>query len=428
VKRLFQIGLLGGAVALTVVWWGGRRPHEVAIARIVRTNTVRPGAWQLTRPALHRADEAAPATAWATIESKDPVRFIANLRAIGCPEQTIRDIITFSFCRDYWSRFRDLETEAARSRDYTRNGNATDWAERRSQQNDLRNAMDAELEAVLGVNADKLKTTVFGWPWDADHRDYLRVETQREVRELDERYRRLTEEARQGAPYYAADPAIDAKVHELNRQKQAELAQILTLQELETLNLHESEAARYVRSHLPEAKSEDEFRKMVNAVAQVGMETPKVNPMSQYGLPGGPDTSEQDRATAAKQAELDARLRQVLGEGRVAEQAQEEQARQAEEQKRQQEQDEKQEFVSLTAMAESLGLSAEDTRRFHDRLKESLPALQKKLEEMSKTHDGSQASGDAIQATYRSELERIATETLGDKGLELVKRMTEKGR
>ena len=96
------------------------------------------------------------------------------------------------------------------------------------------------------------------------------------------------------------------------------------------------------RSHLPEAKSEDEFRKMVNAVAQVGIETPKENPMIRFGLPGAADTSEQDRAAAAKQAELDVRLKQVLGERRVAEQAQEEQARQAEEQKRLQEQDENQ--------------------------------------------------------------------------------------
>ncbi len=34
-------------------------------------------------------------TAWARIESDDLREFIGNLRRAGCPEETIRDVVTF---------------------------------------------------------------------------------------------------------------------------------------------------------------------------------------------------------------------------------------------------------------------------------------------------------------------------------------------
>jgi len=40
---------------------------------------------------------------WESLESSDYKQYIVNLRAIGCPEQTIRDIIVTDVDRTYCS-------------------------------------------------------------------------------------------------------------------------------------------------------------------------------------------------------------------------------------------------------------------------------------------------------------------------------------
>ena len=51
--------------------------------------------WEATEPAQQTAiaTNPAPAFRWSAIESTDYKKYIANLRGIGCPEQTIHDII-----------------------------------------------------------------------------------------------------------------------------------------------------------------------------------------------------------------------------------------------------------------------------------------------------------------------------------------------
>src|SRR6267143_4470910 len=45
-----------------------------------------------------------PAFHWRQIESSDYKTYIANLRAVGCPEQTIRDIIIADVTKAYEAR------------------------------------------------------------------------------------------------------------------------------------------------------------------------------------------------------------------------------------------------------------------------------------------------------------------------------------
>src|SRR5437868_620849 len=45
---------------------------------------------------------------WSLVESRDYRFYIANLRAIGCPEETIRDIIIAEVNRLYWPKLAAL--------------------------------------------------------------------------------------------------------------------------------------------------------------------------------------------------------------------------------------------------------------------------------------------------------------------------------
>src|SRR6187455_766503 len=100
-KRVLQFSLLLNAVLLAVV--GLRTKSEMP------TRPLRGEATEPAQPSI-RPEKNLPATelprskAWNLITSADSREFIVNLRAIGCPEQTIRDIVTLKVCREFRDR------------------------------------------------------------------------------------------------------------------------------------------------------------------------------------------------------------------------------------------------------------------------------------------------------------------------------------
>jgi hypothetical protein len=82
--------MLGGAV----VWLLVRKPAPTVgpeLRQVVATNHV-----VIRTPAPSRSPTAQPTVtefSWAAVEAADYHQYIANLRAIDCPEETIRDII-----------------------------------------------------------------------------------------------------------------------------------------------------------------------------------------------------------------------------------------------------------------------------------------------------------------------------------------------
>jgi len=308
--------------------------------------------------------------------------------------------------------------------DYTRNHDSREFNEFYGLECELRNALDQELESLFGISAVQLKASVFGWPeMDYDYQ-FLSLEKKGRVREINLRYDFLIAEARQGSPFWESDPAVEKTIREINRQKKSELARFLTPQELEALLLRESPAARYVRENLPEAKTEEEFRQMVQAVEQSEIGTPELKSFAdRYGLNRQSGPGDEDK----HQAQLQARLKELLGEERLTEQQQQEIARQAEEEKQKaklREQESRTEFESL---ALSVGISAEDAERLYERMKELGPELDAKFEQMEKSLSGTpEEKNQQRRAAVKSEMEKLAIEIVGEKGRELVKKIEER--
>jgi hypothetical protein len=74
----------------------------------------------------------------------------------------------------------------------------------------------------------------------------------------------------------------------------------------------------------------------------------------------------------------------------------------------------------------SLGISVDDAGRFFDRIKQQQSALGQKTEEMQKSLTGSpEEKQKQMRAAIQEELNKIAIETLGDKGPALVQKMVE---
>jgi hypothetical protein len=60
---------------------------------------------------------------WHMVESEDYKKYIANLRAIGCPEETIRDIIIADVNKLFESRKRALKTASTNKFEFWKAGN-----------------------------------------------------------------------------------------------------------------------------------------------------------------------------------------------------------------------------------------------------------------------------------------------------------------
>jgi hypothetical protein len=207
--------------------------------------------------------KAAPATnvavatntfRWRQLESEDYPTYIARLRAIGCPEETIRDIIiadldklTAPRMEFYYRRRPDLQFWHSEEEELA---NERDPRELSRLQRELDREKRAVVEELLGVDLVRERIRSTG------HRDYyerrlsfLPEHRRSAVRKVLEKYDELEQQIRekewdQGEPLNAQDRAKLGRVRE---QEQAELAATMTPEEREQYELWMSETANAVR-------------------------------------------------------------------------------------------------------------------------------------------------------------------------------------
>ena len=417
-KRLFSFSLLLN-VALLCIYWGRGLGHD-SIRRLPRSVVGQPAAQGLQHVARNRTSVNEPPIFWRQVQSSDPSRFAANLRSIGCPEETIRDIVVLQICRHYRGRILDLESESARNWDYTHE--RKDRKQFYSQRSDLRDEMITSIESVFGQNWTSVAFSVLGWPDRDDGMSFLTVENRRQLRELERKYRDEIDELESKQISGTLSLEGQARLLELRRNQESELAAILSQQQLEEYQYYRSDAATYVRDSLPPAKSEAEFRMMVQVAEDFG---PGAWRNPREGAPDNPD--EYLREFQKQKAALQERLKVVLGEDRIAEQEQEEKARAEEEERQRKRQTEEHERAEFASMAEEAGVPAPDFARFFERLKQSEEELRPKFEELEKTVTGTPLEKhEKLMAAAKIELDKIAGETLGANAPAMVQKLMEK--
>jgi len=423
-KRFVQISLLLNVVLLAAAGWRGR--HEPLMPRPLRGEVSEALQNSARGQRSSPASRPQPSNAWSSIAGDDPRQFIAHLRAIGCPEQTIRDIVVMQVCREYRNRLLAVETDDARAWDYTKQQSRDHWRDRNEQRADLRDEMISKLESLFGQSWMSLTTSLRGGPeWGRDPLESLSVEARRQIREVNAIYRRELDQLQQKKWTGDSDMADMARLCDLERQKRAQLASILSPPELEEYLYRQSPAADYVRRNQPQAKSEAEFRAMVKLALDMEMSEATDARRSGYNMADPDDTR---REAEQRRAEFEQRLKDLLGETRLAEQKAEEQAREAEAARAEKARDEQRVQQELTAMAAEVGVSAEDAGRFWKRMKELEPMLDSKFKEMEKNLTGTpQEKQKQMAAAEKAEFERVAIETMGERGRALVEKMAKKG-
>ncbi|HXC98664.1 MAG TPA: LysM domain-containing protein, partial [Verrucomicrobiae bacterium] len=241
---------------------------------------------------------------WSQVESPDYPVYIARLREIGCPEETIRDIVIADVNKLYANkRLDEVPTQDQEWWRSTPDTNLIAAAAAKTQ------ALEQERRALLN--------TLLGPNWqveDAERKELalngpvlgdLSPETKQAVRDIVARYQKDKQaylDARR-ANGQAADPADVARAEQAMR---ADLSKILTPAQLEEFLLRYSSTAADLRNQLRDFNvTADEFRaifRLRDPIAQ------------QIALASGPNTSPTE--LAAEQKEMQDAIKNVLGPDR----------------------------------------------------------------------------------------------------------------
>jgi hypothetical protein len=271
--RFVVILLLLNAAALAAgfvyfgQYWGRQMDQASAAAQTELA------AWQARAAAPETPAPVAPTVVyktndfhWSQLESTDYREYIANLRAVGCPEVTIKDIILTDVMRLYAQRrgqyyhngrpFKYWETNDKRKLKQTQ------IEERERQLAAIDKELPAVLRELLGINYERELNKYFV---DADEDDnrlgFLSEDKRGQVLSLREQF----EGKREGILYNVQNgkPSPDEieQLRQIDQLQDEALSQVLSPQEKEQYELSTSPAADQLRQQLIGFNpTEDEFR------------------------------------------------------------------------------------------------------------------------------------------------------------------------
>jgi len=195
---------------------------------------------------------------WRTVESDDYRRYIANLRWIGCPEETIADIIK----ADVEKLFKARRLELAGTTDgfkYWKPGNPfaqTMNPEAVQKRQELAWEQRAILKALLGTEPETSDAPT-GNPF-AEALSFLSPQQHQQILETRERFKSAMT---QGMDGNASPETRRQQMREAERRMEEDLSGIMSPAEKEDYDLRFSQTAAKMREHLAAFEpTESEFR------------------------------------------------------------------------------------------------------------------------------------------------------------------------
>jgi hypothetical protein len=205
---------------------------------------------------------------WSQLESPDYRQYIANLRAIHCPESTLRDIILTDVMRLYAQRrgqyyqngrpFKYWETDEKRKLKQSQ------LEEREKQLAQIDKELPAVLRELLGINYEREMNKYFV-DADEDNRRlaFLSEDKRSRLLSLRDEFEGQRERVTYSLQNGPLSPGDVAKLKKIDEEQDAELSALLTPQEKEEYQLSTSPTADHLRKQLIGFNpTEDEFREL----------------------------------------------------------------------------------------------------------------------------------------------------------------------
>lgn len=242
-------------------------PTRYITKPVVVTNTVRQIAVRKINATNLLAALANRPASWAALESTNYVTYINNLRAFGTPEETIRDIILTDIAKTYARRKAELRAQGGGYRWWqtSETGEIEDESDPalKARLDEIDAEQQALVRELLGVDFDVEMARYWGGD-DYEDRAYGFLTEDKRVRvaELQERFDELEREIYDRSKGFLLD-ADQEQLRQLQQQREAELAQVLTREELEEFQLRNSPTAAALRAQLHGfSPTAEEFRKI----------------------------------------------------------------------------------------------------------------------------------------------------------------------
>jgi hypothetical protein len=209
--------------------------------------------------------ETIPTFRWSQIESKVYAKYIKNLRSVGCPETTIRDIVEADINELYEPQYLGL-LQQAQTYDSWRNGpnNLQHQESLRSQVNALDEERLGHLRSLLGENYAPGKNLASLSQQDLVARStigFLSPELQDTVAGIMDEFDGLERQIRLEWPSLQDRGKLNERLAENKMARREALGVVLDAEELMELDIRDSHAATSLRSKLRGFDvSESEFR------------------------------------------------------------------------------------------------------------------------------------------------------------------------
>lgn len=322
-RRLLLLSLLLNAVLAGVVAWAwmSRRPATAPSGGMPHLTNRPLRVQSVAVESPPQVVEVAQPLHWREVESTDYRVYLQNLRAIGCPERTVREIIVADVNHLFLERLREVFRPlhlnfwliATRAEQADKEFEPYEAAVKT-----LRAEREAVFEALFGDSnpldydseSDQAEAKAAEQARWNQLLDFLPPETQERVRTLDRQYHQTKAELWKADHELSKDERAERKQREreLAAEQDRQLATILAPKELAEYRLRTSGGAD-LRERLTRVEfAEDEIR----AIVRLQHERQQLHAQ----LSGNTPETRQRRAEIQQQAE--AQLKQVLGEARYA--------------------------------------------------------------------------------------------------------------
>ena len=337
---------------------------------------------------------------WSSVESQDYKKYIANLRALGCPEETIKDIIVADVNKLYAPRLAALRTPAKEFKYWQTEqswGGTPQDRDKQKQARDLEKEKKALILELLGVDIEEEARKLYGG-YDYYERTFgfIPKEKREQVRSVQEKFSELEQDIyRKAGGFIDADTQLELR--KIAKARSAELAKILTPEEMEQYNLRSSNTANQMRWGLKSFEpTEEEFRSVFKLRSSFENEFGQFNA---YDPDESPD-SRKKRADAQKL--LEETLKTQLGEARYTEYTRSQDYS----------------FQELARIADRYELPKDTATKIYDMKKLAEDSAQKIRTDQTLSNEERQAALKDIQ----TETEKTVSSSLGEKGIKSYKR------
>jgi hypothetical protein len=255
-----RVALLLALLLNCVLAWLLLRTHSKPLAARMPSSTVQ-------IPASNSAPAKVIRLDWRSVESPDYREYIRNLRTIGCPEETIFDIIVADVNTLFALRSRSLVGTNAWK--YWEGGNpmpSRDELRNQKLRRELEKQKLALIREILGPDAiERLRKYQLWGDEELAGRKlaFLSEEKRNKVKHLQEKFYDLRQDATEYDSRGVLTEQSAKQIVDLERRLRAELEAALSPEELTEYDLRNSELAAQLQADLNGFHpSEEEFRKL----------------------------------------------------------------------------------------------------------------------------------------------------------------------